>query len=50
MRGILIYPYSGYELHEVYHWDDRISMEVMTVDLQAKWNIIKETLIQLLVC
>ncbi|MEI3605034.1 hypothetical protein SPD48_04975 [Pseudogracilibacillus sp. SE30717A] len=48
VRGILIYPYNGVEVNEIYHWDERMTMEVMTIDLGAKWVTIKETLLQLL--
>ena len=48
VRGILVYPYNGINMNEKYHWDDRITMEIMTIDLGAKWDKIKESLLQLL--
>ncbi|MEI3613727.1 hypothetical protein [Pseudogracilibacillus sp. SO30301A] len=50
VRGVLIYLYNGHEFQEDYRWDDRRTMEIMTIDLRGKWDKIKETLIQLLAC
>lgn len=48
VRGILVYPYNGINMNEKYHWDERMTMEIMTIDLGAKWDKIKESLLQLL--
>jgi 5-methylcytosine-specific restriction endonuclease McrBC regulatory subunit McrC len=47
VRGILIYPYNGVAVNEVYHWDDRMSMEVITLDLNANWKTIFKELIDI---
>lgn len=44
--GILIYPFNGKEIHEVYRWDERTTIEIMTVDLGAKWRDIYRELMQ----
>lgn len=38
VRGILVYPYNGQDVYEVYEWSDRMTMEVMTVNLGRKWE------------
>lgn len=47
VRGILIYPYNGVAVNEVYHWDERIKMEVITLDLDANWKTIFKELIDI---
>lgn len=47
VRGVLIYPYNGYSLYEVYEWDERIKMEMMTIDLSESWKVIYERLINI---
>lgn len=44
LRGILIYPVNGIEVSEVYRWNERMSMEVYTVNLDDPWNQIYEKL------
>ena len=46
LRGILIYPFNGQETHEVYRWDERMTIEVVTVNLAARWHDIYHELIQ----
>lgn len=46
LRGVLIYPFNGLEIHETYRWDERTTIEVLTVDLGAKWRDIYRELIQ----
>ncbi|MGM8366363.1 McrC family protein [Virgibacillus sp. W0181] len=46
LRGILVYPFNGHEIHEVYLWDERVAIEVMTVNLAASWRDIYEELMQ----
>jgi 5-methylcytosine-specific restriction endonuclease McrBC regulatory subunit McrC len=48
LRGILIYPFNGTEVGESYSWDERMSMEVMTLNLDESWKKIYEKLIDLL--
>ena len=48
VRGILIYPFNGAEVDETYQWDDRMTMEVVTVDLNASWSVIYGKLLSVL--
>lgn len=49
VRGILIYPKNQVEdIYEVYSRDERISLEVASLDLNAAWNEIHEKLLSLL--
>lgn len=48
VRGILIYPFNGTEVNESYSWSEKISLEVLTVNLDESWASIYEKLI--LVC
>lgn len=48
LRGILIYPFNGAEVNETYRWDERITMEVKTVNLDDSWKGIYERLMSLL--
>ncbi|WP_338452568.1 hypothetical protein R4Z09_12220 [Niallia oryzisoli] len=48
LRGILIYPFNGAEVNETYRWDERITMEVKTVNLDDSWKGIYERLMNLL--
>lgn len=47
VRGILVYPYNGEHFNEVYKWDERITLQLMSVDLGAPWEDIKKTLLDL---
>ena len=38
LRGILVYPENGVEVSERYKWDERIWMEMYTVDLNGCWK------------
>jgi 5-methylcytosine-specific restriction enzyme subunit McrC len=38
VRGVLIYPFNGVEVDEVYRWDERMTMEVMTLNLDDCWK------------
>lgn len=43
LRGILIYPVNDVEIDEKYSWDERIKIEVKSVDLNGSWsNIYKD--------
>ncbi|MFC4713443.1 McrC family protein [Planococcus dechangensis] len=44
LRGILIYPSNGEQVDEQYDWNERMSMEVMTLDLNASWKDIYDRL------
>lgn len=46
VRGILIYPFNGQEIKEVYQWDERMKIEVLTVNLDEKWRDIYEELME----
>lgn len=48
VRGILIYPYNGIEVNEVYQWDERIKMAVMTINLEDSWTNIYDHLLSVL--
>jgi 5-methylcytosine-specific restriction enzyme subunit McrC len=48
IRGVLIYPYNGFEVNEIYQWDDRINMEVMTINLNESWGNIYRNLLNLI--
>lgn len=48
LRGILIYPFNGTEVGESYRWDERMSMEVVTLNLDESWKRIYEKLIAVL--
>ncbi|MCA0984309.1 hypothetical protein LCL89_09650 [Halobacillus yeomjeoni] len=45
VRGILVYPYNGKHVDEVFEWSERVSMEVNTLDLSASWHDIYTRLI-----
>lgn len=45
LRGILVYPTNGIEVSEKYKWSDRITVEVMTVNLDDSWSEIHERLL-----
>ncbi|WP_181884501.1 5-methylcytosine restriction system specificity protein McrC [Neobacillus piezotolerans] len=47
IRGVLIYPYNGKEVDEVYQWDERIKMQVVTINLEDSWNRIYENLLKI---
>lgn len=38
LRGILIYPFNGVHINEVYSHSEKMTMEIMTVDLSANWE------------
>ncbi len=48
LRGILVYPFNGVEVDEKFRWNERITMEVMTIDLDQSWKEIYSKLIGLL--
>lgn len=45
LRGILIYPFNGEQVDEKYDWNERITMEVMTLDLNESWDFIYSRLV-----
>lgn len=47
LRGILIYPFNGEKIHEIYKWDDRMTMEITTVNLENKWHEIEAELMNI---
>ncbi|WP_338472821.1 hypothetical protein R4Z10_08885 [Niallia sp. XMNu-256] len=49
LRGILIYPFNGVEVNETYQWEERMTMEVITLNLGDSWRKIYKRLITLLV-
>lgn len=48
VRGILIYPFNGVEINETYRWDERVKMQVMTLNLEASWGEIHRNLLDVL--
>jgi 5-methylcytosine-specific restriction enzyme subunit McrC len=48
LRGILIYPFNGVNVDETFSWNDRITMEVMTINLDDSWKKIYGKLISIL--
>ncbi|WP_268258257.1 5-methylcytosine restriction system specificity protein McrC [Bacillus massiliigorillae] len=46
IRGILIYPYNGTTINEIYRWNKRTTMEVMTLNLDDTWADIYENLMK----
>lgn len=38
IRGILIYPFNGSSIQETYRWDNRTTLEVMTLNLDDSWK------------
>lgn len=45
VRGILIYPFNGKNVDESYLYDERMTMEVMTINLDASWKDIHKKLL-----
>ena len=45
VQGVLIYPYNGTNVDETYQWNERVTMKVMTVNLDESWEKIYERLI-----
>lgn len=48
LRGILIYPFNGSAVDEKYLWNERMTMEVMTLDLDGAWKDIYQKLKQVI--
>ncbi|WP_079525701.1 McrC family protein [Halobacillus hunanensis] len=48
LRGILIYPYNGYLVNESYRWNENITMEVISINLNDSWLEIYGTLKRLI--
>lgn len=48
LRGILIYPFNGVEVDEAFPWDDRMKIEVITLNLDDKWKNIYCKLISII--
>jgi 5-methylcytosine-specific restriction enzyme subunit McrC len=48
VRGILIYPFNGIELDEMFRWDERVSIGVMTINLLDSWGDIYKSLLEVL--
>lgn len=48
IRGILIYPYNGVLVDESFCWDDRITIEITTLNLDDSWKDIYRKLIDLI--
>lgn len=38
LRGILIYPFNGTAVDEKYVWNERMTMEVVTLNLEGAWK------------
>ena len=48
LRGILIYPFNGLEVDETFAWDERMTMEVMALNLNDSWKEIYRKLMRVL--
>ncbi|MGP4060242.1 McrC family protein [Halobacillus sp. H74] len=48
LRGILIYPYNSYLVNETYQWDENITMEIVSINLNDSWSEIYHTLKRLI--
>jgi 5-methylcytosine-specific restriction enzyme subunit McrC len=48
LRGILIYPYNGTVVDERFSWDDRMTVEVLTLNLEDSWGDIYKKLMSVL--
>src|SRR5699024_987522 len=49
VRGILIYPANQVnELQEAYDWDERMRLEIHSINLNSSWKEIKERLLKIL--
>ena len=48
LRGILIYPNKGKDVQESFVWDERITIEVMTLNLDSSWNEIDDCLMSVI--
>ncbi|KSU85172.1 5-methylcytosine-specific restriction endonuclease McrBC, regulatory subunit McrC [Fictibacillus enclensis] len=48
LRGILIYPFNGIDVNDWYRWDDRMTMGMMTVNLDDSWKDIYGKLMSVL--
>lgn len=48
VRGILIYPFNGVTIDDSFRWDDRMTMEVMTLNLDDSWKSIYGRLMSVL--
>ncbi|PLS01923.1 McrC family protein [Neobacillus cucumis] len=48
LRGILIYPFNGVEVDETFHWDNRMMVEIWTLNLDDSWHDIRRKLLSLL--
>lgn len=46
LRGILVYPFNGVDVEEVFRWDERMSVEIMALNLDLSWRDIFEKLIR----
>lgn len=44
LRGILIYPYNGEDVNEVYKWNDHMTIEIATVNLNGTWDEVEAEL------
>ncbi len=44
LRGILIYPLNGTGVNEKYKWNERMTVEIMSLDLDGTWQEIYQKL------
>ncbi|MBY0147771.1 McrC family protein [Neobacillus niacini] len=49
LRGILIYPFNGVDVDESLLWDSRMTMEVMTLNLNDSWKDIYNKLMSIVI-
>lgn len=47
LKGILIYPYNGENVSEVYKWNDQLTIEIATVNLNNTWDEVEAELMKI---
>ncbi|MEK4495425.1 MULTISPECIES: McrC family protein [Ureibacillus] len=48
LKGILIYPFNGIQINESFRWDDRMTMEIMIINLEDSWKEIYKNLMRII--
>jgi 5-methylcytosine-specific restriction enzyme subunit McrC len=47
LKGVLIYPFNGIQVNESFRWDDRMTIEIMTINLEDSWKEIYKNLMKI---
>ncbi|MED4019159.1 5-methylcytosine restriction system specificity protein McrC [Sutcliffiella cohnii] len=48
VRGVLFYPFNGRDVQESFVWDERMKVEVLTLNLDLPWREINDQLLRVL--